>query len=191
MISAGLAALYAIKPEWKPYVTTTKRADLRVLAVDRGVTRDQWRWRVANGDMKKRNALVTADAKVLKAPRDEACTVHGKQAGYVAYIRSTAEGFKRRELNVRMALYAYPSRQRLESTVAEEYRTLASVPVDAPTDSSVQEVWIYDPVAARRYFLRAGFYDDGVLLAVADSKPFLALTDAELHALRTLKARPC
>jgi hypothetical protein len=192
LVTGVCALIFTLWPNVKPFEVTTKRATVLVSTVDRGVTRDQWRWRESLGDARRHADLVSTDAKTLKMAEAEACTALGGESGYVAVVTTAAEGFKRKSLIVRAWLYSYPARQRIEKTQNEEFRELAKVPIDAPTAESVEEIWAYDPGASRRYYIRVGLYDGGgQLLAVADSRPFNALSQKELSALSEATPRGC
>jgi len=192
LVTGVCALIFTLWPNIKPFEVTTKRASVHVSTVDRGVTRDQWRWRESLGDAKRHAALVSADAKTLKMPEPEACTALGAESGYVAVVTTRAEGFKRKSPIVRAWLYSYPLRQRVEKTENEEFRELAKVPIDAPTAESVEEIWAYDPGASTRYYIRVRLYDGGgQLLAVDDSGPFNALSPRELSALSEATPRGC
>jgi hypothetical protein len=50
----------------------------------------------------------------------------------------------------------------------------ARLSLEAPSDRTLQEIWV-PPLPAGRYFMRVALYDgDGTLLDVADSRPFRA-----------------
>jgi hypothetical protein len=182
--AAAIAALFfTLFPDYKPFSPTKLSAKVEVLEVERAVTRDQWRWRVAVGDPRRYRELVKEDARIAGGPKDEPCNVLGAAPGFTIYVATSAEGFKRHELTLRATLYKRASRERVEDV--EEYRKLARVPIDAPTAESVQAVWLYDPGQAELYFARAELYDpDQRLLSIADSKPFRGISRKELAGMR-------
>jgi hypothetical protein len=191
-IAAIAGTVFTFKPDWRPLATTTKRADVQIISVDRGFTRDQWRWQAAAGDTSQHSEFVRTDAEELGRSQHDACQVIGGQAGHIVVARTTAQGFKERELVVRAELFAYPSRRKVETTDLEMYRKLDRIPVEAPTDSSVQQVWLADAETSGRLFARVGLYDEeDFLLAVANSKPFTPLTGAELRELKQAEPREC
>jgi hypothetical protein len=191
-LTAGIVAvLFTLFPDLKPFTATTQSADITVLAVERGVTRDEWRWRLAVGDRARHDALVREDKRLARRAADEPCRVLGDQPGFSVYVRTDARGFKRRELTVRAALYRHPSRRRirfLTGTEGERYRALARVPIDAPTAGSVQEIWVYDPGIEPRpqYFVRVAVHDPSDhVLDVADSPHFWATSFRHLADVAT------
>jgi hypothetical protein len=182
LIAGVVALLFTLFPELKPFTPTNLSASVDVITVDRAVTRDQWRWRVAVGDRTRHDELERADRQAAKSTSDEPCGTLGAAPGFTIYVATDAEGFKERELTVRAALYDVATGQRVADP--EQFRALATVPVEAPTSSSVQEVWLYDPGTAQRYFVRIQLYDSNDhLLHIVRSKPFARISDKELHKL--------
>jgi hypothetical protein len=179
-LAAGASALYfTYHPDQRPFAPTDLRADVHVDAVERGVTLDQWRWRVSAGDNDKHAGLLADDP--AEQEFHDGCGL-GAEAGYLLYIRIDAKGFKRRSLSIRAALY--DARRRYRIPVADKYAQLAKVPVDAPTAESVAEIWLWDPGQPRRLFARIELYaPHDQLIGFADSKPFAVLTERELQAL--------
>jgi len=185
LAAGAIAVFFTLFPDLKPFSATTQSAELRVVAVERGVTRDEWRWRVALGDRARHDRLVREDRHAARRAADEPCHVLGEQPGYSVYVRTSARGFKRRDLTVRATLYEYPSRRQIRflNTEGAMYRALARVPIAAPTAGSVQEIWVHDPglEPRRRYFVRVALYDPGDhMLDVADSAHFWQSTSEQL-----------
>jgi hypothetical protein len=95
--------------------------------------------------------------------------------GEVAYIRTTAVGFKDRSISMRVSLYNARTHVRVPSVSDID---VAREQLAAPSDSGVVTIWIpCPPYSTKRYFVRVELYHngDGILLAVADSQPFLAV----------------
>jgi hypothetical protein len=180
-LATGLAALvFTLFPGLKPFTPTNLRAEVHVDAIERAVTRDQWRWRIAQGDRRRYDALLAQDREL--AAFKDSCG-GGTDAGFIAYVRTEAEGYKRRALKLRAALYDAKSKRRVEG-VQEVHSILATLPIDAPTAMSVQRVWLFEPRAAKRYYVRAEIYDQhDNLLGFADGKAFAPLSDDEVRAL--------
>jgi hypothetical protein len=184
LVTGAVSLLFVLFPGCKPFTATKLGASLRVLTVERSVTRDQWRWRVALGDPLFYAELVEEDAFVVSAPASEPCAVLGGAVGHVIFAATAVEGYKRQSLTVRAALYDGETKTRMPDIEAEEYRALERVPVDAPTERSVQEIWLYEPGGTPKYFARVFLYDpEDHLLDIADSRTFDASTPAELKAL--------
>ena len=94
--------------------------------------------------------------------------------GEDVWLNVTVEGFKSRAVALMASMYDATSHRRVPE--------LNDVPVfqqheDSPSDKSVVEFWLpAPPVAVSKYYVRVEVYrrGDGVLLAVADSRPVVA-----------------
>ena len=177
---AGASALwFTYHPDQRPFAPTDLRAHVRVDAVERGVTLDQWRWRVSVGDKEAHAKLLAQDP--AEQEFHDGCGL-GAEAGYLLYIDTDAKGFKKHSLSIRAALY--DARRRFRIPVADRYASLAQVPVEAPTAESVAEIWLWDPGGTGRLFARVELYaPHDQLIGFADSKPFPPLTERELRGL--------
>jgi hypothetical protein len=179
LIAGVVSLLFTLFPDLKPFTPTDLSANLRVRAVERGVTRDQWRWREAFDDPGRHAQLVHEDQARLHLT--DSCA-GGAAPGYVVYVETHASGFKRRELTLRAQLYDAHSQRTVP--VVGDSAVLARVPVDAPTAASVQQLWLLDPGVGRDYFARVEIYDPGGhLLDFADSRRFRRLTQREVTGL--------
>jgi hypothetical protein len=184
LVAGIVAVLFTLFPDLKPFSATELSAKMEIVTTERAVTRDQWRWRVAVGDPERHAGMVQADKQAAGAPAGQPCKVLGAAPGFTIYVSSDVEGFKRRELTMRAALYDARTGRRVPDV--EEFRALARVPIDAPTASSVQEIWLYDPGDVPKYFARVQLYDPKEhLLDIADSKPFRRISGLELETLPT------
>jgi hypothetical protein len=169
-VTGIVALLFTLFPGLKPFTATELRVAVRIAAVDRQVTLDQWRWRVALGDAKEHARLVSEDPVAREFGDD--CG-RGTELGFVLFVNTDARGFKRRELTVRAALYNAVTRVRVKDT--SQLAVLARVPIDAPTAESVQQVWVWEPSQGPRLYARVEVYDpENHLLAFDDTKPFKA-----------------
>jgi hypothetical protein len=183
LVAGIVALLFTLFPSLKPFSPTNLSARVTVWTVERGVTRDQWRWRVASGDKKMYERWVKDDVKVVPEGGG-ACRVLGSQPGHIVYVSVVAEGFKAHDLTLRAAMYGADTRRRIEDPQAEEYRPLARVPVNAPTARSIEEIWIADPDGPKWEFARVELSDPkGHLLDVDDSPRFRKLTLHEVQRL--------
>ena len=116
------------------------------------------------------------------APPGDPCAILGDAQGFVVFVSIRAKGFKKRELALRAALYSKGRRRRVPDP--GNYRTLARVPVDAPTAESVHEIWLFDPGEAKKYFVRLFLYDrEEHLLNIADTDPVARLTPTEQESI--------
>ena len=112
-LAAGIVALlFTLFPDVKPFTATELSAHLDPITVERGVTRDQWRWRVAVGNKQRHDELVEEDIAALGAPGDP-CAILGDAQGFVVFVSIRAKGFKKRELTLRAALYSKGRRRRV------------------------------------------------------------------------------
>lgn len=177
---AGASALYfTYHPDQRPFAPTDLSAHVRVDAIERGVTLDQWRWRVSVGDRDTHAELLAQDS--AEQEFHDGCG-SGAEAGYLLYVDTDAKGFKKHSLSIRAALYDAHRKARIP--VADRYASLAKVPVQAPTAESVAEIWLWDPGVHRRLFARVELYAaHDQLIGFADSKPFASLGSRELKAL--------
>jgi hypothetical protein len=180
LVTGSLALLFTLFPDIKPFSPTKLSARAEIVRVDRAVTRDQWRVQVAVGDPARYQQLVADD---LQSSQFTDRCGPGPVQGYVIYVRTDAEGYKRKQLRVRAQLY--DARDEYRIPTPEQYVTLARVPVDAPTAVSISEVWLWDPAhRGAKYFAQAEIYDPGDhLLDVATSKPFRSITNSESRKL--------
>jgi hypothetical protein len=179
LLAAGSALYFTYNPDQRPFAPTDLRAHVKVDAIERGVTLDQWRWRVSVGNKDAHAKLLAEDP--AEQEFHDGCGM-GAEAGYLLYVDTDAKGFKKHSLSIRAALYDAGRRFRLP--VADRYASLAKVPVQAPTAESVAEIWLWDPGTSRQLFARVELYaPHDQLIGFADSKRFPALTDPELRTL--------
>jgi hypothetical protein len=183
---AGVAALlFTLFPGIRPFSPTDLSASVKILQVESDVTRDEWRWRLAAGDARRHAQLARLDRRY--SGFTDACA-GGGELGFVVYARVEASGFKRRSLSVRSQLYDRRTGRRV--VAADVFQRLARVPVDAPTEASVAQLFLTQPqieqtfgtrVRLPVYTARVELYDaDDHLLDVAESEPFSAFE--ERHA---------
>jgi len=183
---AGVAALlFTLFPGIRPFSPTDLSASVKILQVESDVTRDEWRWRLAAGDARRHAQLVRLDRR-YSGFTDECAG--GGELGFVVYARVEASGFKRRSLSVRSQLYDRRTGRRV--VAADVFQRLARVPVDAPTEASVAQLFLTQPQVQQTfgarlklpaYMARVELYDtDDHLLDVAESEPFSAFE--ERHA---------
>jgi hypothetical protein len=113
----------------------------------------------------------------LRARLRSACGPSGRCGrlqipGERIYVRALIEGFKSREISMRLSLYGARTRTRIPEINNVD---VASQQLDAPSDRSVVPVWLVcPPDPTRRYFVRVELYHhgDSALLAVGDSRHF-------------------
>jgi hypothetical protein len=141
---------------------------MAVLAVDKGVTYGAWLRRTSRTDSEYADRRQTyVDESGARTPEEAAGAL--QLTGFVVYVSTQLEGFKRRNVQLRWSLYDAQRARRLPSL---SDRRAAGLRLEAPTDRTVQEVFVPDPLGDGPYLVRLQLYDsDGALLAIADSDP--------------------
>jgi hypothetical protein len=162
------ALVFTLWPSLRPDPRDELGASVGVFAVDPNVSYRTYLERTTfePGDLARRERAACggtrANCGFLNLPGEQ------------VYVETMVKGFKRRAVVLRLSLYKFPSRERVEGASAVE---VARQHLDAPTDSAVVPVWLLCPPERRgSYFVRVELYHrgDDLLLAVADSKPFTA-----------------
>lgn len=187
--TGAVALIYTVAPELKPDPRDTLAAEVEVVAVERVVSRDEWRNRVAAGDRDRYFALLRADNRATDFPVDDKCGI-GTLLGHIVSVATEAKGYKRRELSLKAAIVD----ARTQRLIPGEYdELLAQFPIDAPTAKSVQRIFLQDvSTRAKRIVVRVEISDpEGNLLGVADSKPFAPISHREaISVAEDLECRP-
>jgi hypothetical protein len=173
LLASVTALTFDLWPGLKPDPREKFRADVAVFAVDRGVTLDEYlrRTTFSQPDYRRAREEQTRAAGLPAGSQSNAGLL--TLSGEVAYVASTVEGFKRRSVTLRWSLYNGRTHSRLRGPSFSGVPA-AELELEAPTDRTVQEIWL-PPVPGRGpYFVRVALYDQrDVLLAVADSKTFM------------------
>ena len=181
LASSVAALVFELWPGLRPDPRTRLGADVAVFTVDPNVTFEDHLGRISftKAQLNERLEKACKSAKscgLLKLHGDE------------VYVRTTVEGFKRRSISMRIALYSATSRTRVEGASDVD---VATEKLSSPSDRAVVPVWTPCPPAeGKRYFVRVELYHrgDDLLLAVADSKPFKARCRASMHL--SARSRP-
>jgi hypothetical protein len=166
LITAVLGVVFLLVPSLRPLSRDKIEASLTIPAVESGVTVRDWAERQYPGDPK--GAL-----KRLLENNDEA---EATQPGTVVYVRLRADGFKRRSVKLRARVYAAGTqRWPVPNTNFEQlYPEANQFKIDAPSRSSVQLILLSNlDNTDHRLFVRVEAFDDGGILAYADSGPIL------------------
>jgi hypothetical protein len=94
-----------------------------------------------------------------------------RAAGAVVYLKITVHGRKHRNLDLFYSIYHARTRARYRGETVS--RSPASYfRADTPDDAWIATVWVPNPPAFDRVFVRLELYDHGSMLAVADTRPF-------------------
>ena len=161
--SAIVALTFDLSPGLRPDPRTQFQGSLRVIAVEPGVSYGAWLRR-------------TSRSQEDYAARREAYIRQGGSAaglslpGHVVYVATDVSGFKWRSVRLLWSLYDARTKARVPELADQD---VATVRADAPTDQTLQLVWVPELAQPGSVFIRAELYDDrGILLAVADSPQF-------------------
>jgi hypothetical protein len=165
LISALVAVGFTLWPSLKPDPGTERGADIEVLEVERYVTVAEWLRRISPSP-------ADFDARRKEYEKDGFLT---DATGQLAYVHITARGFKRDELSIRWSVYKHPAREPRTRGGWDDVDD-TTIEAETPLDDVVLEQWIGPVPGPKSYFVRFEVRtDSGILLAVADSKPFHGL----------------
>lgn len=162
LITAALGVVFLLVPSLRPLPRDKIEASLSVPAFERSVPLPEWadRQYPGRGPQELRRLL----RRPVKA--DDSATT-----GIVVYVRLTADGFKRRSIQLRARVYdACTGRPPENSDPEPIYPEAGTLSIDAPSRSSVQLLLLDDFLAlGGRFFVRVEAFDAGGILAYADS----------------------
>jgi hypothetical protein len=168
LVSSAIALTFTLFPRLAPDPGTNYRAQVSVFAIEHRVTYGEYLHRIAftPAHYRARRAEALKDtspdarAGVLRAPGD------------LVYVSSTVEGFKHGSVSLRWSLYDARTGTRVPGPDFSD-APAADLDLDAPTDRTMQLVWIPPPPGPGWYFVRVGLYDDNdTPLDIADSRRF-------------------
>ena len=174
LLSSGTSLLFTLNPGWRPDPRTTRSADVAVVAFETA-TRGEWvRRSIPKAEQERTLRAVFADEGVdlsdpasVKAAR--------RRPGTLFFVQTKVEGFKRDNVTLAWSIYDARTRSRLKDDELSD-QDASEVRADAPTDRSVARLWApdpYDDEGPGPFFARFELRDEnGVVLAIADSKPF-------------------
>ncbi len=159
LVSGVVALLFDLVPALKPDPRERLGAEVSIFDVEPGVTIGDWLKRTNQREQLRQIGRRGGGGLTVK--------------GNLVYVKTTIEGFKRRRASLGWWVYRTRTRTRLQEPQFYDRRAV-EVRLDAPTDRSLQEVWIPEmPPLPGSFFVRVELRDaNDVLLAVADSKPF-------------------
>jgi hypothetical protein len=168
LVSAVVALGFALWPTLKPDPRENLSAKLSVFAVDPHVNYDAWLRRTSwtrDGYNRRRRTYLDSNG-VHDGPAARAIL---RTPGVVVYVASEIHGFKRRSVAMRWSLYDE------HHTRLPEFsdQPAANVHLEAPTDRTIQQLWVPSPQRDGSYYVRVElFAGDGAELAVADTPRF-------------------
>jgi hypothetical protein len=161
LVTAVLGVVFLLIPSVRPLPRDKIEASLSVPTVESRVDLLEWARRQYPHD--PRGEL----HKLLGHPY----RASDAAAGMVVYVRLHAEGFKRRSIRLRARVYDARTRRPPENLDTDEIIPESGhLRIDAPSRASVQLLILDDfSRVPGRYFVRVEAYDDGGMLAYADS----------------------
>ncbi len=162
VVTAVLGVVFLLVPSLRPLPRDKIEASVKVAALEPNVALEEWAARQYPGDPAGTlNRLL--GHKIRAAEKDV--------TGLVVYVRLRTDGFKRRSIRLRARVYNAATKRPAETLdVSEIYPEAGQLKIDAPSRSSVQLILLDDfTLAGGRHFVRVEAYDDGGILAYADS----------------------
>ena len=154
--SGALDFIYDIRPDLRPDPKEKVGATLKISAVDRGVSQQEYL---------RRKDFPTAH-----------CTPEQlKRLGNVFYVDAQIEGFKRSTTPLRWFVYNTDNGRRLPyarsgRTGVDDFRP------QAPVDRQISQVWVPAPPLDGSFFVRFELYSGRLLLGFVDTAPFQVQT---------------
>lgn len=161
LVTAVLGVVFLLIPSVRPLPRDKIEASLSVPTVESRVDLLEWARRQYPRDP------LGELRRLLGHPYRETDAA----AGLVVYVRLRAEGFKRRSIRLRARVYDARTRRPPEDLDTDEIiPESGQLRIDAPSRASVQLMILDDfSRVPGRYFVRVEAYDDGGMLAYADS----------------------
>ena len=164
LVAAATGLLFQLVPALKPDPRERVGASVEIFAVERGVPVGVWLRETFVKDVKEATRRVFGD-------RPAAADELGVE-GTVVYVRAEVDGYKHRDITLRVRLYDWATQERVDRDFPQLYRESSRVAIDSPNRRSVQPLFVPDlRYEERAEFLRVSLVDSetGSILAVADS----------------------
>ncbi len=153
LVSVGVSLLFQLAPDLKPDPRDSVGADLAVVAVEPGVSVRDWITRGFQGEQRV-EMLRTYDGQL-------------DFRGELIYVHVAVDGHKHKDVGLSYALYGAQSQRRLSNRLG--WLDFAKVRIEAPSQRSVQYLFVPDLSFERDLFIRAQLSTGEGVLAVADS----------------------
>jgi hypothetical protein len=165
LISGGAGLVFDFWPSLRPDPRTELGSKLAVVTVERNVTFDDYLRRRGGSEARYQQRRAQ---EVARAGSSAGLQIRGE----LAYVQVAVHGFKRRQVSVYWSIYDARREERKRTGTWQAHWRL-----DAPADTFVDELWLPPVVgSATKYFVRIEVRGpNGVLLALADSRPFRGL----------------
>jgi hypothetical protein len=153
LVSVGVSLLFQLAPGLKPDPRDNVGADVAVVAVEPGVRVRDWIERGFRGDT--RNEMMRRFGDQLEF------------GGELIYVRVAVDGHKHEDVGLRYTLYSARTHRRLPDAI--NFEPYSRIPIDAPSERSVQMLFVPELKWEPDLFIRAELTDEDGVLAVADS----------------------
>jgi hypothetical protein len=154
LVTGTVALVFQLAPGLQPDPRDRVGADVSVFALEPNVTIGAWI---------KRGFPTHEQVALMKTYQDRAAV------GEMLYVRTTVDGHKHREANLRFDVFNAETQQPIprENIDAPPIEPLA---ISSPSERSVRLVWVPDLTQDERdLFFRVELWDDSGMLAVTDS----------------------
>jgi hypothetical protein len=167
LLAAVLGVLFLLVPSLQPLARDKIEASVSVPTVESDVSELRWAEHQYPGGGRT-GAIKQLDR--LLGHRFNPNT-DGAVEGMVAYVQLQTDGFQHRSISLRAEVYdAKTGRPPVSSDISEIYPRSGVLTVNAPSRSSVQLMLIDDVTHLDGvFFVRVEAYDNGGILAYADS----------------------
>lgn len=153
LVSVGVSLVFQLVPDLRPDPRDSVGADVAVVAVEPGVTVREWIQRGFRGEQR---AVLT-----------ERFRTQLDFVGELIYVRVAVDGHKHKDVGLSYALYGADSHRRLPDRL--DFAPYARIRIDAPSQRSIQFLFVPSLRFERDLFIRAQLSDSDGVLAVADS----------------------
>jgi hypothetical protein len=169
LTSQSLALVYVIRPGLKPDPGQEQVGDIKIVAIERGVSLGQYAQRVNNSEVPKNIGIASGLPISAEQERIRQCL-----PGNVYFIQQNLKGFKDRSTSI--VLYTYRVRTRLRLRGA-----LAAVSGGSPainlrhsrtTDQSLVPIWAQWPYRTGHFFIRFELFHKTSFLSLKDTPKF-------------------
>lgn len=163
LVAAGAGLLFDLVPALKPDPRERIGAAVEIFAIEPGVETGTWLRDAFPNDVK----AATKRVLFTSTPEPSELTVEGT----VVYVRTEVDGYKHREIALKVRLYNARTQQRAPNEFASTYQQSSGVEIDSPNRRSVQQLFVPPLRDEGPVFLRVTLVDSesGSILAIADS----------------------
>jgi hypothetical protein len=158
--AGALGLFWDFVPEYRPDPLDTIGADVEIAAVEPRISLLAFLRRTRPDD------VAGAGREVFGRPPSPS---ELRQPGEMLYVRTQVDGHKHGDIALRYRLYDGATHTPVELPLPPALRQLQRAEVVAPSQRSVQLLWVPDLSGERNVFIRVELSSDRGLLAVTDS----------------------